>query len=94
MQYYKLAVADMELLYISLPHGFSNDYGINAGTLMMKYFDKFFAFSKAKLFESTPKYHLIPKRSGGNVKLFNFFGIAIRQSSKAVEETIKHNLKV
>ena len=77
MRFYKLAVADKELLYKRLTVGFNNEYGIDAGALMIEFFDEFFAFSKAELFESTPKHHLIPKRSGGNLQLFIIFGIAM-----------------
>eukprot|EP00794_Sanderia_malayensis_P013231 gene13231-14589_t len=80
MRFYKLAVADKELLYKRLTVGFNNEYGIDAGALRIEFFDKFFAFSKAELFESTPKNHLIPKRSGGNIQLFKIVGIAIGHS--------------
>ena len=79
---FKTAAGSMEKLTFPLDVTFVRENGIDAGALKAELFTKIFEQAKQELFEHAEDkpWHLIPKRSGGNLQLFKIFGIIIAHS--------------
>lgn len=80
LRFYKMTLANKQLLSVKLSIEFAGEEGVDGGALSIEFFAKFFEAARSELFEETPKGDLIPKRSGGNLQLFKIFGIVIGHS--------------
>ena len=77
IRFYKVSMANKELLLKRPSIEFKGEDGIDAGALSVEFFSKFLDMAQNQLFEETPGKFLIPKRSGMNLELFKVSGIAV-----------------
>uniref|UniRef100_A0A7M5XI47 HECT domain-containing protein n=1 Tax=Clytia hemisphaerica TaxID=252671 RepID=A0A7M5XI47_9CNID len=81
MRFYKIASARKSMLFNKFRVDFDGEVGVDAGSLSIEFFTKFFEQARSELFEMVPSgIYLIPKRSGGNLTSFKIFGMAMAHS--------------
>ena len=81
VRFYKMTIANKEMLKRPLVVEFKGEEGVDGGALKVEFFSKFFDAICKRMFEQTPnEQFLIPKRSGANLQVFKIIGVAIGHS--------------